>query len=139
MSLSFPAWYKRWPRPMRDALRFALGGLIALCGYILILGQVIAGLAAAAGLLATWKAFMLLRNRRSSRRCEGCDQLSAQAVCPGYALQASIIRQYEEAATELLTASMDLPVVEKGEASKATTWAPPDGSFSAHAPAKTRP
>ncbi len=108
LALSFPAWYKYWPRPMRDVLRFALGGLIALCGFLLVSGHFVMGLAAAAGLLATWKMFMILRNRQSACRCGGCPRLSAKRICPGYALQASIIRQYEEAATELLTASMDL-------------------------------
>ncbi len=115
LALSFPAWYKYWPRPMRDVLRFALGGLIALCGFLLVSGHFVVGLAAAAGLLATWKAFMALRNRRSARRCDGCPRLSAERtrlsakrICPGYALQASMIRRYEEAATELLAASMDL-------------------------------
>jgi hypothetical protein len=108
LALSFPTWYKRWPRPMRDVLRFALGGLIAMCGYVLISGHIVVGLAAAAGLLATWKAFMVLRNRRTVHRCDGCARLSPKQICPGYTLQASIIRQYEEAATELLTASWDL-------------------------------
>ena len=112
LALSFPPWYKTyWPRPMRDVLRFALGLVIALCGYLAVSGQLTAGLAGVVLLATMWKVYGVLRGRQKDRACDRCPELTAEGICAGFALQADRIRQYEEAATEMLLASGDVPEI----------------------------
>ncbi|MCP4711311.1 MAG: hypothetical protein GY869_22045 [Planctomycetes bacterium] len=97
---SYPRWYKRWPRLVRDGLRFMLGISIALCGYLLLYGNPVVGLVGGVLLFGLWKVYMRLRNRRKGYACEGCNDLKKSEVCPGYTWQAEFLRQYEQQATE---------------------------------------
>jgi len=106
---SFPLWYKRWPRPMRDLLRAMLGGTIALCGYLLLSGAWLPGLVGTAVLAASWQAYRGVRERFRRQACAGCPELRDGEICPGFALQAERIRQYEQQATERLIAGGYVP------------------------------
>ncbi len=120
VALSLPTWYRHWPRRMRDVLRFALGGTIALCAYLLLWDQVLAGLAGTAVLAAFWRAYMILRRPRRLDACTGCPELLDDAICTGFTFQAEHVRRYEEAATRRMIASGYLPqAVREGAARKA--------------------
>ncbi len=102
--LSAPMWYKRWPRRMRDILRFASGLSISFCLSLLFTGHVAIGIIGAALMLACWKLYFHLRGGRKRQACNGCQQLETGQICAGFAYQAEHIRRYEQAATEYLLA-----------------------------------
>ncbi|MCP4712197.1 MAG: hypothetical protein GY869_26540, partial [Planctomycetes bacterium] len=108
---SYPGWYKRWPRLVRDGLRFMLGISVALCGYLLFYGNPVVGAAGGLMLFGLWKVYMRLRNRRKGHACEGCGDLKKKTVCPGYAWQAEYLRQYEQKATEYIVGRGYLPQI----------------------------
>lgn len=103
--LSLPTWYRRWPRPMRDILRLAMGVTIALCAYLLLSGQLLVGLLGALTLATFWKAYLVLRRSSRLNACSGCPELRDNAICSGFALQAERARCYEVAATERIVGS----------------------------------
>ena len=107
--LSFPTWYRHWPRSLRDVLRLAMGTTIALCVYLLLTGQILVGLAGGAVLAVFWKAYMVLRRPRRLNACSGCPELRSDAICSGFTFQAEQVRRYEEAATERIIGSGYLP------------------------------
>ncbi len=102
--LSFPLWYKRWPRTMRDVLRFSMGLTIPLCGYVLFNSHVVTGVVGAVGLLAFWRIYLNLRRQRRLESCAGCPELGMESVCSGYQIQADHLRSYEQEATEWVMA-----------------------------------
>jgi hypothetical protein len=108
--LSLPAWYRRWPRPLRDMLRFAMGVTIALCAHLLLSGQLLVGLVGALALTTFWKAYMVLRRSRRLVACAGCPELHANVICTGFTLQAERVRRYEIAATERIIGFGNLPL-----------------------------
>lgn len=103
--LSLPLWYKRWPRPMRDLLRFSMGLAIPLCGYVLLNLHFITGVVGAVGLAAFWRVYLALRRRRRLESCAGCLELGPQSICSGYRQQAEYLRAYEQQATEWVMAN----------------------------------
>ncbi len=109
LTLSCPVWYRRWTRPVRDALRGMTGATIALAGYLLFSGSLLPGLIGLVVLGLTWKAYQALRGSRHPKACDGCPQLRENEICPGFALQAECIRQYEQEATDLLLSHGYLP------------------------------
>ncbi len=102
--LSAPMWYKKWPRRMRDILRFASGLSISFCLSLLFTGHVAIGIIGTALMLAFWKLYFHLRGGRKRQACDGCQQLEIGQICAGFAYQAEHIRRYEQAATEYLLA-----------------------------------
>ncbi len=109
LALSCPVWYGKWTRPVRDALRGMTGATIALAGYLLISGSLLPGLIGLVALGLTWKAYQALRGSHQPKACAGCPQLREDEICPGFALQAERIRQYEQKATDLLLSHGYLP------------------------------
>jgi len=90
LGLSWPTWYPRVPRPLRDVARLALGFLIALGSHaifsaplrlwpLLLLGA------------ALWWLYRRQRARVHARRCDGCPELG-RGVCSGYAIHARAMR-----------------------------------------------
>lgn len=88
--LSWPRWYPRVPRRLRDLARFALGLLIALGSHaifsaplrlwpLLLLGA------------ALWWLYRRQRVRVNAHRCDGCPELG-RGVCSGYAPHARAMR-----------------------------------------------
>jgi hypothetical protein len=98
--LSSPLWYKRWPRSMRDVLRFSMGLTVALCGYVLFTGHIITGIVGIVVLAAFWRTYMAQRQKRRLESCGGCTELGNSTVCSGYLQQTQHLRLYEEKATE---------------------------------------
>jgi len=109
LALSGPWCYKKWPRAMRDVLRWATGALISLCAYLLICGELIVAGAAAAVLLIFWRAYFHIRRRRRISACDGCEELPDKGVCSGCRLPADGIRRYEEIATRIYLSSGQTP------------------------------
>ena len=108
--LSAPMWYKKWPRCVRDILRFASGLSIAFCFGLLFTGHVAVGIIGAVLMLAFWKVYLHLRGGRKQRACQGCEQLKSGRICAGFAYQAEHIRRYEQAATEYVLAGGYVPL-----------------------------
>ena len=117
---SLPWWYKRWPRSVRDLLRFSLGLTIALCGYLLVSGHLLAGLAGIAVLGGFWKMYKALRGTRKARACDGCPDFEEIGICPGYREQAEQVRRYEVAATELLLSRGLVPPLPRAKEARLT-------------------
>lgn len=88
--LSWPAWYGRLPRGLRDALRALLGVAIATGAYAIASSPFTSWpLAPAAGV--AWWLFRHQRARVNARRCDGCPELG-HGVCSGYAEHARAMR-----------------------------------------------
>jgi len=102
VSLSLPVLYRRWPRGMRDVLRFAAGLIPGLCGLTAWQGNVAVASVAALTMCVFWIVYIRLRGGRRSGMCDGCPELHAAGICSGYAKQAISIRDYEHAATQLV-------------------------------------
>lgn len=102
--LSAPWWYKKWPRCVRDILRFALGLSIAFYLGLVFTGHVAIGIIGAVLMSAFWKVYLHLRADRKLRACQGCEQLKSGQICSGFAYQAEHIRRYEQEATEYVLA-----------------------------------
>ena len=100
--LSLPLWYKRWPRWFRDLLRFSMGAVLALWGYLLITGHWAVGCGGGLALAAFWVFYRALRKKRKLHACDGCPEFGQPKVCSGYTLQAERMRNFEEQATELV-------------------------------------
>ena len=109
LAMSAPLWYSRWPRAFRDALRFALGGVIALCCWMPLLGHWAHGLLVAGVLAAFWRWYLRQRGGRKTRCCDGCKELAQDGICSGFSRQAERIRRYEEEATDVLTSAGHRP------------------------------
>ena len=93
---SWPAWYRRLPRPLRDALRMALGFLVASGSHAVFVAP--AMLWPCIPLAGTaWWLFRRQRARVNARRCDGCPELG-RGVCSGYAAHTHAMRAI---ATEL--------------------------------------
>ena len=102
IGLSLPAWYKRWPRLMRDFLRAGIGVLLALTVYLLTTSFWWVGGMGAAGMYGFWKLYGHHRSHRKQNACSGCHEYGTSQVCSGFVAQADLLRAYESKATELL-------------------------------------
>ena len=90
LAVSWPRWYPRVPRPLRDVARFALGLVLALGAHavfsapstlwpFLLLGP------------GLWWLYRRQRLRVNARRCDGCPELG-RGICSGYAPHARAMR-----------------------------------------------
>ena len=102
IAFSMPHWYKRWPRVMRDVLRYSMGATMVLCGYVLATGHFVAGIAGTVALITFWRFYLALRRGRRLASCDGCLELGSHGICSGYRWQAQCTRAYEEKATAWL-------------------------------------
>ena len=107
--MSGPWCYKTLPRLVRDVLRWAMGAVIAMVGYLFACGELIIAAPAAAVLWVFWRVYLQKRRGRRLRACEGCEELEVRGVCSGCQVQAEGVRRYEEAATRLYLASGRVP------------------------------
>jgi len=107
LAMSAPRWYNRWPRAIRDVLRFALGAVIALCCWMPLVGQWFLGPLAAGVLWGFWRWYFRQRGGRKAQCCNGCSELGRDRICSGFAWQAARIREFEENATDLLANTAD--------------------------------
>jgi hypothetical protein len=94
VALSWPPFYQRLPRALRDLLRVAVGATIALAAWVTGTWPALAWPLLPA-LLLLWLIFRRSRQRVIARRCDGCPELHAPGVCSGYALQAACARALE--------------------------------------------
>jgi len=112
-ALSSPAWYGRWPRPMKDGLRFATGVLATAPLALFVAGEWKLALMGILFLGAFYWAFTRIRAPRRLAKCESCAELD-QGVCSGYALQTEAIRGWEEAAATRFMAGGFIPTGKRG-------------------------
>ena len=115
IALSLPRWYKKWARPVRDALRFSMGAMAVLSIRLLFAGHLVPGITSVVVMAAFWKVYLRLRRPRMRHACDDCEHFrdggTTDVICPGFAFQADLIRQYEGRATELLLRSGYVPDV----------------------------
>jgi len=109
LALSSPCCYKKLPRAARDALRWAMGTLIAIVGYLFVCRELIIALPASAVLWIFWRVYFRARRQRRLHACDQCEELAARGVCTGCQIQADGVRRYEEAATRLYLAAGRVP------------------------------
>ena len=100
---SAPQVYTRLPRHVRDVLRFGAGLLLPMAVAVGVAGRLIPALGALAVMWGFWRLYFHLRLARRATACNGCPELNAGGICSGFAQQANAFRQYEEAASALLT------------------------------------
>ncbi|MHC4228592.1 MAG: hypothetical protein ACYSWW_09865 [Planctomycetota bacterium] len=111
LALSGPWCYKRLPRVVRDILRWTMGAVIAICGYLWISRELIVAIPVTIVLLVFWMAYFNVRRKRRLHACDGCEELSDKGVCSGCRLQADGVRRYEQTATQLYLASGRVPAL----------------------------
>ena len=99
---SLPVWYKRWPRVVRDVLRFSMGAMLACGGMLCFYGDWLVGGVGMLVMAAFWKLYLHQRAKRKLHSCQGCEEYGRDEICSGYTFQADCIRQYEEQATDLV-------------------------------------
>lgn len=90
LALSWPSWYPRVSRALRDLARFALGLVIALGSHAIFSAPAKLWPLALLG-AALWWLYRLTRRRVNARRCDGCPELGL-GVCSGYARHARAMR-----------------------------------------------
>ncbi|MHC4074067.1 MAG: hypothetical protein ACYTGS_18885, partial [Planctomycetota bacterium] len=61
LALSGPWCYKRLPRVVRDILRWTMGAVIAICGYLWISRELIVAIPVTIVLLVFWMAYFNVR------------------------------------------------------------------------------
>jgi hypothetical protein len=108
---SHPALHGRWPRPVRDALRFGTGALPPLALALIATGAPALGASALVALAVLYVVYARARSRRKARACEGCPELATAGVCSGFQLQAVAMRAYDERCAAELGASGFVPTL----------------------------
>lgn len=105
--LSWPTWYPRLPRVMRDLLRAALGALI-VCTSHAVFSAPLQLWPVLPLFLATWWLYRRTRARVQLRQCDGCPELG-RGVCSGYAVHARAMRAIAEELETRLEANLSTP------------------------------
>lgn len=100
--LSRPDLYKKMPRFIRDVLRFSLGIMVSQTVLMLFTHHVLFALPLLILLLIFRRCYYKQRYRRKLKYCKSCEDYAEGKICPGFAKQAALIRQYEEEATDYL-------------------------------------
>jgi len=101
--LSHPSIYQKIPRIIRDILRFNLGGIVSFSVLLLfyynkvLLPSFVIGIS-----FIFWRYYYQKRRIRKIKFCEDCNEYQKDSICSGYTFQASLIREYEEKATEYI-------------------------------------
>lgn len=113
LPLSYPTLYKRLPRRLRDACRFACGFVAVQIFHELLNGHVIPALMAILLSWTLWKVYLGQRSTRKIQLCATCNEYSTDKACPGYRTQMSLLREYEEEATEYLLSTGYAPKILK--------------------------
>ncbi len=93
--LSTPAVYRRYPRPVKDVLRFLLGVSGAGAAGMLVVGPWRTGVVLAALLVGAKQIFSALRARNRDRVCQNCPEFHQRGICSGFRLKSRRMRLYE--------------------------------------------
>lgn len=88
--LSWPPWYARLPRLLRDGLRVGLGVAMVATTAVIAANPLTAWPLLPA-VLGCWWWFRRTRTRVQARRCDGCPELGT-GICSGFRLHAGISR-----------------------------------------------
>ena len=112
VGFSYPGWYRRWSRPVRDALRFGAGFFCVLGFLLTVDAHWPTGNGLGLLLVACWLYFFRVRGGIKSSACDGCAEVGCHSVCSGYQFQAELARGFEEEASDLASRRFtELPVV----------------------------
>lgn len=93
--LSYPPLYRRYPRALRDVLRFSLGMCGAAAAGMIVLGAWQSGLIAGALLGAAKLIYSALRSRNRDHICRQCPEFSRRGICSGFRYKSRRMRLYE--------------------------------------------
>ncbi len=119
LPLSHPSIYKKNPRPIRDILRFNLGVIIGSSFLLLIYHHSFFLPLSVMGIsFVFWRYYYQKRSIRKIEFCKKCGEYQKTSICSGYRLQASLIREYEEKATEYMYAKAYTPKALQGKIQK---------------------
>ncbi len=116
LPLSHPAIYKKMPRSLRDILRFNLGVIISFSVLLpayyheFLFPLVVIGIS-----FIFWKFYYKKRSIRKIQFCEKCSEYQTEAICSGYQMQATLIREYEDKATEFKYKTGYIPKILQGK------------------------
>jgi hypothetical protein len=113
LPLSHPTLYRRLPRPLRDACRLSLGFAAVQIPVAAGSGHAILALAAVLLCVALWKVYYRQRATRKIQFCHACREYSPDSACSGYSRQLSLLREYEQEATEYLLSTGYTPAILK--------------------------
>jgi hypothetical protein len=119
LPLSHPAIYKNIFRLFRDILRFNLGIIVSFSLLLLFYHQEIVLPVIVLFISAIfWKHYYKKRKVRKIQFCEECTEYQTDSICSGYKIQADMIRDYEDKATELLYENAYIPKILRGKQQK---------------------
>ncbi len=117
LPFSHPAIYKKIPRLLRDLLRFNLGVIISFSLLLpiyyhqeFLLSAVTIGISLIFG-----KFYYKRRSIRKIQLCKNCSEYQTGSICSGYQMQATLIREYEEKATEFKYKTGYIPKILQGK------------------------
>ena len=112
LPLSHPVIYKKTPRLLKDMLRLNLGIMISFSILLLLYYQKITLPLVIIGISIPFcKAYYQKRSTRKIKFCEECSEYQTESICSGYYMQANLIREYEDKATEFLYGNAYIPQV----------------------------
>ena len=119
LPLSHPSIYKNNPRPIRDILRFNLGVIISFSLLLLIYHHEFFLPLSVVGIsLIFWRFYYQKRSIRKIQFCEKCSEYRKESICSGYKFQVTLIREYEEKATEHMYKTTYIPKILQGKIQK---------------------
>lgn len=118
--LSWPTFYRRLPRLVRDGARAGAGLLLALATAATVSGAWWVGGSVLIVLAACYVVYARARREQRGHLCDGCQELGQSGVCSGYSMQAERIRAYEDAMIERLAPSIGRLLQERHGAANRT-------------------
>jgi len=99
---SFPVWYVRFHRKVRDALRFLLGCMLAVPAGLAVHGEWRSAGLFAGVLLLMRVGYVPFHRGLNHAACRGCEELGGRKMCSGFVRKAQCMRRYEEEIASLL-------------------------------------
>lgn len=116
--MSYPKWYKKLPRNLRDVLRFSVGWSMGSFAVLSFIFDPLIGLVAFPVFYVFWKVYLAQRKSRKIGECDNCKEVEAGGVCSGFATQAEICREYEEEATGIIMSGNYVPVCKQSKSKR---------------------
>ncbi len=99
---SFPVWYIRFHRRVRDVLRFLLGCMLAVPVGLAVNGEWRSAGLFAGALLVMRVGYAPFHRGLNHAACQGCAELEGLTICSGFVKKAQCMKRYEEGLTSML-------------------------------------
>ena len=100
--LSYPRWYKRFPRFIQDGLRLTMGIFIGIVPFLIVYQNYLTGIITFIFMSVFWGIYLRQRQIRKRHACDKCPEYDLPEICSGFKEQAAAIRLYEIEATDLM-------------------------------------